>query len=39
MLNSDSQGINKFILDRLVQIHDEILIHDPEFQELGGKAG
>lgn len=39
MLNSDSQGIQKFILDRLVQIHDEILIHDPEFKELGEKPG
>jgi hypothetical protein len=39
MLNSNSQGIPKYILDRLVKIHDEILIHDPEFQELGEKPG
>jgi hypothetical protein len=39
MLSSDSQGIQKFILERLVQIHDDILIHDPEFQELGEKPG
>jgi hypothetical protein len=39
MLNSDSQGIQKFILERLVKIHDEILMHDPEFQELGEKPG
>ncbi len=39
MLNTDSQGIQKFILDRLVTIHDEILIHDPEFRELGEKPG
>ena len=39
MLNTDSQGIQKFILDRLVKIQDEILIHDPEFRELGEKPG
>jgi hypothetical protein len=39
MLNSDSQGIQKYILERLVKIHDEILIHDPEFKELGEKPG
>ncbi len=39
MLNSDSLGIQKFILERLVQIHDEILIHDPEFRKLGEKPG
>ena len=38
MLNSDSQGIQKFILERLVIIHDEILIHDQEFQELGEES-
>lgn len=37
MLNSNSQGIQKYILDQLVKIHDEVLIHDPEFQELGEK--
>ncbi|TCL61935.1 hypothetical protein EDC14_103037 [Hydrogenispora ethanolica] len=37
MLNSDSQGIQKFILERLVKIHDELLIHDQEFRELGEK--
>jgi hypothetical protein len=39
MLNSDSQGIQKFILERLVHIHEEILIHDQEFKELGEKPG
>jgi hypothetical protein len=39
MLNSNSQGIPKYILDRLIKIHDEILIHDPEYQELGEKPG
>ena len=39
MLSSDSQGIQKFILERLVIIHDEILIHDQEFQELGEELG
>lgn len=39
MLSSDSQGIQKYILERLVKIHDEILIHDSEFQELGEKPG
>ena len=39
MLTSNSQGIQKFILDRLVQIHDETLNHDPEFEELGVTAG
>lgn len=35
MLTSDSTGIQKFIFDRIIQIHDEILIHDPEFRKLG----
>ncbi len=35
MLNSRATGIQKFILDRLVQIHDEIVIADPEHQQLG----
>ena len=39
MLTSDIQGIQKFILDRLVQIHDETLNHDPEFRELGTASG
>ena len=39
MLTSNSHGIQKFILDRLVQIHDETLNHDSEFKELGMKSG
>jgi hypothetical protein len=39
MLNSENEGIQKFILERLVKIHDEILIRDPEFRELGEKPG
>ena len=39
MLTSDSQGIQKFILDWLVQIHDETLNHDPELKELGVISG
>lgn len=39
MLSSDSQGIQEFILERLVKIHDEILIHDPEFKALAEKPG
>ncbi len=35
MLNSRTTGIQKFILDRLVQIHDEIVIADPEHRQLG----
>ena len=35
MLTSESQGIQKFILDRLVQIHDETLNRDSELKELG----
>ena len=34
MLTSDSTGIQKFILDRITQINDEIIIHDPEMLEL-----
>ena len=39
MLTSNSQGIQKFILDRLVQIHDETLNHDPEYKGLGMTSG
>ena len=35
MLTSDSKGIQKFILDRITQIHEEIVYHDPEHRELG----
>jgi hypothetical protein len=35
MLTSDNKGIQKFIHDRLIQIHDEILLYDPEFRRLG----
>jgi hypothetical protein len=39
MLNSNNEGIQKFILERLVKIHDEILMGDREFRELGEKPG
>ena len=35
MLTYKDTGIQKFILDRLTQIHDEIVFHDPEHRELG----
>ncbi len=35
MLTSDNKGILKFILDRITQIHDEIVFHDPEYRKLG----
>jgi hypothetical protein len=34
MLTSDSKGIQKFILDRITHINDEIVNHDPEYWEL-----
>jgi hypothetical protein len=37
MLNQDSQGIQKYIFDRLGIIYEEILNHDPEYHELGEK--
>jgi len=37
MLSNDSKGIQSFILHRLIQIYDDILIHDPETRELGIK--
>jgi hypothetical protein len=35
MLDYTSTGIRKFIFDRLNQIHDEIVFHDPEYRKLG----
>jgi hypothetical protein len=35
MLDYHSKGIQKFILDRLYQIHEEIVNLDPEYRELG----
>jgi hypothetical protein len=35
MLDYTSSGIHKFIFDRLNQIHDEIVFHDPEYRKLG----
>ncbi|MGE5604759.1 MAG: hypothetical protein ACM3YE_03600 [Bacteroidota bacterium] len=35
MLTYKSTGIQKFILNRLTQIHDEIVGEDPEYRELG----
>jgi hypothetical protein len=34
MLSEDSKGIHKLIFERICQIQDEILINDPEYQEL-----
>ncbi len=31
MLSDQSKGIQKLIFERICQIHDEILIHDPEY--------
>ena len=38
MIDYHSTGIQKFILDRITQINDEIIIHDPEFLELMEQA-
>ena len=35
MLTYKDTGIQKFILDRLNQIHDEVVFHDPEHREMG----
>ena len=35
MLNYHCIGIQKFILDRICQIHDEIVLDDPEHRKLG----
>ncbi len=35
MLNSKSPGIQKFIFERICQIHDAILMRDLEYKELG----
>ena len=37
MLTYKSTGIQKFILNRLTQIHDEIVSEDPEYRELGAR--
>ena len=34
MLTDKDLGIKKFILERIMQINDEIVQHDPEYQEL-----
>jgi flagellar biosynthesis/type III secretory pathway protein FliH len=34
MLTYKNNGIQKYILDRICQINDEIIIEDPEYQEL-----
>ena len=31
-------GIQKFILDRIAQINDEIIVNDPEYKELTAKS-
>ena len=35
MLDYRCTDIQKFIFDRLTQIHDEIVFHDPEHREMG----
>ena len=35
MLNHKSPGIHRYIFERICQIHDEILVHDREYKELG----
>ncbi len=35
MLSDNSKGFQKLIFDRICQIQDEIIIHDPEYKELG----
>lgn len=39
MLTSEHQGIHKRILERLIQIHDEIILNDREYRELGEEPG
>ncbi len=39
LLTSHSTGIQKFILDRLIQIHEEIVNTDPEHRQLGEEPG
>ncbi len=34
MLSDQSKGFQKLIFDRICQIHDEILVNDPEYKEL-----
>ncbi len=35
MLDHRCTGIQKWIFDRICQIHNEIIFHDPEYRELG----
>ncbi len=35
MLTDKSTGIQKFIFDRICQIQDEIVFHDPEYRQMG----
>jgi hypothetical protein len=35
MLTDKDLGIQKFIFDRINQIHDEIVFHDPEHRKMG----
>jgi hypothetical protein len=35
MLDYRCTGIQKFIFDRINQIHDEIVFHDPEHRQMG----
>ena len=35
MLDYHCTGIQKFIFDRIIQIHDEIVFHDPEHRKMG----
>ncbi len=38
MLSDESKAIQKFILDRLTLILDQIVLRDPEFRELGERS-
>ncbi len=35
MLSNKSKGFQKLVFDRICQIHDEKLMNDPEYIELG----
>jgi hypothetical protein len=39
MITYKSMGIQKFILDRLTQIYEDVIENDPEYKELGERPG
>jgi hypothetical protein len=39
MLNHNCTGIQKWIFDRICQIHDEIIFHDPGVPGVGERTG